>query len=119
MHSILDKCPNLVDRWAFASVLAPFIPVFKDVFEIYERILRFSACNLYYRKNGRKRPANLQKRGIMKRNRRPRLPYGQQIAEAHLAAQAQGTPAPATVQLLDAGVVSQGVEMVSSSYFEY
>lgn len=31
-----------------------------------------NACNLYFRKNNRKRPLSLRKDGIMKRNRRPR-----------------------------------------------
>ncbi|CAI4229352.1 unnamed protein product [Auanema sp. JU1783] len=31
-----------------------------------------NACNLYYRKNNRKRPLSLKKDGILKRNRKPR-----------------------------------------------
>ena len=33
----------------------------------------FSACNLYFRKNGHPRPQSLMKKGILKRKRNPRI----------------------------------------------
>ncbi|CAB3400828.1 unnamed protein product [Caenorhabditis bovis] len=47
-----------------------------------------NACNLYFRKNNRKRPLSLRKDGIMKRNRRPRneSPTGSLRRTGHTAA---------------------------------
>ncbi|ULT84941.1 hypothetical protein L3Y34_013550 [Caenorhabditis briggsae] len=42
-----------------------------------------NACNLYFRKNNRKRPLSLRKDGIMKRNRRPRTESPGATMRAH------------------------------------
>lgn len=42
-----------------------------------------NACNLYFRKNNRKRPLSLRKDGIMKRNRRPRNESPGAVMRAH------------------------------------
>ncbi|PAV73044.1 hypothetical protein WR25_13462 isoform B [Diploscapter pachys] len=45
-----------------------------------------NACQLYFRKNNRRRPPTLKKEGIQKRNRKPRNESGAQL-HAHLQAQ--------------------------------